>query len=230
MNLRIMLGWLGSWLALLALSVFVTEGMHYAAQDAEAGAMQTSLALSVSWLAILLMPLGLKNSVRLQLVVMWAALAAVGFLLLSLLTGHSPPGTGGVHLAGGVLVLILLFSALLMLIRGLTSSPFAALTLVSLIVGAFLAAPLYLGVVAEQFSDRMLVANFIVAASPLSYFAGIIEYDYLRTTWFYQNTSFGGLRFEYPDVAVTSVVYLVIAMAMLMFSARHKTFKNVGKV
>lgn len=230
MNLRITLGWLGSWLALLALSVFVTEGMHYAAQDAETGAMQTSLALSVSWLAILLMPLGFENRVRPQVVLIWAALAAAGFLLLSLLMGHFIPGSGGVHLAGGVLVLVLLFSALQMLIRGFTSSPFAALTLVSLIVGAFLAAPLYLGALAEQFSDRVLVANLIVAASPLSYFAGIIEYDYLRTTWFYQHTSFGGLRFEYPDAGVTSVVYLVIAMAMLMFAARHKTFKNVRKV
>jgi hypothetical protein len=230
MNFRITLGWLGSWLTLLALSVFVTEGMHYAAPDADTGAMQASLALSVSWLAILLMPLGFENRVRPQLVIIWAVLAAAGYLLLSLLMAHLNPGRGGVHLAGGVLVLVLLMSALQTLIRGFTSSPCAGLTLVSLIVGAFLAAPLYLGVVAEQFSDRVLVANIIVAASPLSYFAGIVEFDYLRTTWFYQHTSFGGLRFEYPDAGLITAVYLVIAMAMLVLSAHHNALKNVRKV
>jgi hypothetical protein len=230
MNVRITLGWLGSWLTLLALSVFVTEGMHYAATDADSGAMQTSLALSVSWLAILLMPLGFENRIRLKVVVLWAVLAATGYLVLSLLMGYSIPGRGGIHLAGGVLVLVLLLSALQTLIRCFTSSPGAGLTLVSLIVGAFLAAPVYLGVVAEQFSDRVLVANIIVAASPLSYLAGIVEFDYLRTTWFYQHTSFGGLRFEYPDGSLITAVYLVIAIAMLMFSARHNAIKKVRKV
>jgi len=230
MSFRIMLGWLGSWLALLALSVFVTAGMHYTAQNADTSATQTTLALVVSWLAILLMPLCIENTVRLRGVVTWAALAAAGFLLLSLLKGHSTPGAGAVQLAGGVLTLVLLLSALQLLVRGFTSSRFAALTLVSLIVGAFLAAPLYLGVLAEQFPDRLLVANLIVAASPLSYFAGIIDYDYLRATWFYQHTPFGGLRFEYPDAGVITVVYLLIAMAMVQVTARHKTLRNVGKV
>jgi len=230
MNLRITLGWLGSWLALLALSVFVTAGVHHPAQNADTSAMQTTLALTVSWLAILLMPLGLEITVRLRVIMMWAALAAAGFLLLSLLMGYFTPGTAAVRLAGGVLTLVLLFSALQWLIRGFTPSRFAALTLVSLIVGAFLAAPLYLGVLAEQFPDRLLVANVIVAASPISYFAGIIDYDYLRATWFYQHTPFGGLRFEYPDAGVITVIYLIIAMVMVLLTARRKTLRNVGKV
>jgi len=230
MNLRVILGWLWSWLALLALSAFVTAGMHHTTHNADTSATQTTLALIVSWLALLLLPLDFENSVRLRVVVIWAALAAAGFLLLSLLMGYSTPGTGSVRLAGGVLILVLLFCALQLLARGFTSSRFAALTVVSLIAGAFLAAPLYLGVLAEQFPNRLLVANVIVAASPLSYFAGIIDYDYLRATWFYQHTPFGSLRFEYPDVGVMTVIYLLIAMAMVLLTARRRTLINVGKV
>ena len=110
-------------------------------------------------------------------------------------------------------MLVLLFTTLQSFIRIYSSSHASAMTLFTLITGTFLAAPLYLGVVAEATSHHTLVDS-IIAASPVSYLAGIADYDYLRSTWFYQNMPFGGLRFNYPAPGIMTVCYLSITLVL----------------
>ena len=59
-----------------------------------------------------------------------------------------------------------------------------------------------------------MLVNGIVALSPVSYVAGLVDYDYLREPWFYQRTAFGGLRFDYPDPRLASACYLTIGFLL----------------
>ena len=79
-------------------------------------------------------------------------------------------------------------------------------------------APLWLGPVAELFATRQPVVDLIVAASPLSYLASLISFDYLRSDWFYQHTIFGALRYDYPSPPLMTLTYLTIAALALALS------------
>jgi hypothetical protein len=213
-NLQITLKWLGNWVALLALSMFAAEGVHFAAPDVDPSAMQITLALCFSWLAVLLIPVNSGRKTQARVVMLWASMAAAGFLTLSSSPLYFEQGSRSFQLAGGVLILVLLFSAMQSLIRVHTSSHASSMTLFTLIAGAFFAAPLYLSVVAEANSQQMLVVDSIIAASPVSYLAGIADYDYLRNSWFYQNMPFGGLRFNYPAAGVMTVCYVITTLVL----------------
>ena len=213
-NLQITLKWLGSWLALLVLSMFAAEGVHFAAPEVDPSAMQITLALCFSWLAVLLIPVNSGRKTQARVVMLWAAMAAAGFLTLSSSPLYFEQGNRSFQLAGGVLILVLLFSAVQSLIRVYTSSHASSMTLFTLIAGLFFAAPLYLSVVAEANSQQTLVVDSILAASPVSYLAAIVDYDYLRSSWFYQHMPFGGLRFNYPTAGVMTVCYLVTTLVL----------------
>ena len=88
------------------------------------------------------------------------------------------------------------------------------MTLFTLIAAAFIAAPLYLSVVAEANSQNTLVVDSIIAASPVSYLAAIMDYDYLRNSWFYQHMPFGGLRFNYPTPGVMTICYVITTLVL----------------
>lgn len=213
-NLQITLKWLGSWVVLLLLSMFAAEGVHFATPGVDLGAMQITLALCCSWLAVLLIPVNSGRKTQARVVMLWAAMAAAGFLTLSSSPFYFEQGNRNFQLAGGVLILVLLFSAVQSLIRAYTSSHASSMTLFTLIAGVFFAAPLYLSVVAEANSQQTPVVDSILAASPVSYLAAIVNYDYLRSSWFYQHMPFGGLRFNYPTAGVMTVCYLITTLVL----------------
>jgi len=214
MNLQITLKWLGNWVALLVLSMFAAEGVHFATAGPDPSAMHITLALCYSWLAVLLIPVNSGHRAQAGAVMLWAAVAAAGFLTLSSSPLYFEQGNRSFQLAGGVLILVLLFSAMQSLIRIYASSHASSMTLFTLITGAFFATPLYLGVVAEATSHQTLVVDSIIAASPVSYLAGILDYDYLRSSWFYQHTPFGGIRFNYPTPGVMTVCYVITTLVL----------------
>ncbi len=74
---------------------------------------------------------------------------------------------------------------------------------------ALIAAPVWLGPVAELTGNTSTLTNLIVAVSPLSAFATALELDVLRTTWFYQHSALGSLRYEY----LSWPMYLLILLA-----------------
>ena len=193
--------------------MLAAEGLHFTATDIEPSVMLITLAVFFSWLAILLAPMNSGQETHVGDVMLWAVMAAAGFLALSSSPLYFEQGNHNLQLAGGVLILVLLFSAMQRLIRVYISSQANTMMLLTLITGAFFAAPLYLSVVAEATSHQALV-DAIVAASPVSYLAGIVNYDYLRSNWFYQHTPFGGLRFNYPATDVMTVCYLIATLVL----------------
>jgi hypothetical protein len=213
-KLQITIRWLGNWVALLLLSMFVAEGVHFTTPEVDPGAMQITLALCCSWLAVLLLPADGGNKTRAGAVTLWAVASAAGFLILSSPLPFFGHGIRIYQLAGSVLILILLFSAVQSLIHTYTSSRASALTLFTLLAAAFIAAPLYLSVLAEATSNQTLVVDSIIAASPVSYLAGIADYDYLRSGWFYQHMPFGGLRFNYPAPGFMTVFYVITTLVL----------------
>lgn len=213
MILQITLKWLGNWLALLVLSMVAAQGLHFTATDIEPAVMLITLAVFVSWLAILLAPMNSNRKTQAGEVTLWAVLAAAGFFTLSFLPLYSGQGNNNLQLAGGVLILVLLFSAMQRLIRAYTSSYADTMMLFTLITGALFVAPLYMSAVAETTSHQVLV-DAIIAASPVSYLAGIADYDYLRSNWFYQHTPFGGLRFNYPNPVLMTICYLATTFVL----------------
>jgi len=213
-NLQITFRWLGNWVALLLLSMFATEGVYFATPDVDSGAMQITLALCFSWLAIVLHPVEGGHKTRAGAVMLWAAAAAAGFLTLSSTLPFFEQGNRIYQLAGSVLILVLLFSVVQSSIRSCTSSRASSLALFTLLAGALIAAPLYLSVLAEAASDQTLVVDSIIAASPVSYLAVIADYDYLRSSWFYRHTPFGGLRFNYPAAGVMTVCYVITTLVL----------------
>jgi hypothetical protein len=84
-------------------------------------------------------------------------------------------------------------------------------------VGAALAlaatAPLWSGPVAERLGDRAV--NAAVAVSPLSYLAEMVQYDYLRSQWFYVHSPLGSLRFAPPGSWIASGSYLALGLVLL---------------
>lgn len=207
---RTTLTWLGSWAALALLSASAAWGVQFRGPETDTDAVLVTLALIYSWLAVLLNPASRGRGNRAAQDALWAVVAAAGFLLLSLSPVSAEPGLRSLQVAGGVLTLVLLYSAVHGFIRLLAASPASSMALFTLLAAVFLAAPLYLGALAVAASERPAVANVIIAASPASYIAAIIDYDYLRSGWFYRHTPFGGLRFDYPGPGFMTACYLII--------------------
>ena len=73
------------------------------------------------------------------------------------------------------------------------------------------------------------MTNLIVGASPLSAFAVSLDIDYLRTSWFYNHSVLGSLRYEYVSWS-TYVLIFTIIIAGFKISAttnRPKVIRNV---
>ena len=200
-------------MVLLVLSMLASEGLHFATPGVDSGAMQITLALCCSWLAVMLTPVNSGHRKHQGATMLWAITVAAGFFILSSSPFYFEQGNRGLQVAGGVLILVLLFSAIQSLLQLYSSNHSSSKILLTLITGVFVAAPLYLSVVAEATSHQRLVDS-IIAASPVSYLAAIADYDYLRSNWFYQHMPFGGLRFNYPSPSVMTFCYIVITLVL----------------
>lgn len=74
--------------------------------------------------------------------------------------------------------------------------------------------PLWIAPWVELIASTPPKLNMLLWSSPLSYLAGMLDYDYLRNQWFYQHTPYGMLRFEYPDKWIAS--FGLIGMSFLL--------------
>ena len=214
MKQQIVLKWLGGWVSLVVLSILVTEGMHFATADRIPNEMQITLALCISLLAIFLLPAGSDHKHSVSPMLLWSGMSTVGFLIITLFPQYYVHGNQSLQLAGGVFVLLLLFGSLFSLIQTYTPSNANSMTLFTLVSTAVIAAPLYLGVVAEATSNQAIIDS-IIAVSPISYLAGIMDYDYLRSSWFYQHMPYAGLRFNYTASGMLTVCYLITTFTLI---------------
>jgi hypothetical protein len=80
---------------------------------------------------------------------------------------------------------------------------------------------LWLSPLAILVKEPWRVSDAIVALSPLSAFAAALEFDYLRTPWFYEHSVLGSLRYEYPAWTVYAGLIAAILASLTLFSARR---------
>ncbi len=80
---------------------------------------------------------------------------------------------------------------------------------------ALLATPVWLGPLVEYSGNSPGLTNTIVAINPLSLFAAALDLDVLRTSWFYEHSALGSLRYNYPSWGVTVVVLAILACLTL---------------
>jgi hypothetical protein len=100
--------------------------------------------------------------------------------------------------------------------------------LITTVVVALVATPIWLGPVAELSGNSGWVTNLVVAVSPLSAFSVALDFDFLRTNWFYQHSALGSLRYAYASwfvyvagLAAASILFIV--SANLFSTSRVKT-------
>jgi len=112
----------------------------------------------------------------------------------------------------GLCLLTFTLTAIAGLLTALSRSHNSAIYWTTLLLLIITSAPLWLGPAVESFYLGQTAINAIIATSPLSYLATLADWDYLRGEWFYRHTPFGGLRFDYPSIPITSLVYLTIGL------------------
>jgi hypothetical protein len=110
-------------------------------------------------------------------------------------------------MAGGVALLVLMFCTVsLQLGRWLNDRRLAArICTAALLLSLSLplwAAPLALYGIGDFALDT------IIALCPVSYLATLAEIDYLRSDWWYRHMPYGGLRYNYADPLVLTLVML----------------------
>lgn len=165
------------------------------------------LAWPMLWRKSPLHPLGIG---------LWAVMTAGVAILLMMTT--APRGAWlsiSLTMGAGVLIVCGLLGTLTLFLNQvikLSSATAHRLVFVTLILTG--TAPLWLGPLAGLSGSQQL-SDFIIALSPIGYLTSLIGYDVLRSAWFYTHAPFGGLRYDYPNPAIITLIYCGLALLLL---------------
>jgi hypothetical protein len=148
-----------------------------------------------------------------------AAGAAALFFAAAILDPLTRPfGAAAMPLA----LMLFLFTALALQLGRIAAIRYAdSPPAVSVVIGVLFAVPVWLSPLAILVRDPWHVSDAIVALSPLSAFAAALEFDYLRTPWFYEHSVLGSLRYEYPAWTVYAGLFAGILALLTVISARR---------
>ncbi len=223
----------GLWyaLALPALSWLLARSLL---GSADAGLAAHALALAGGGLltGFLLWPMLWRTcDLNLMDLLRWLALSAVAGLPLLLAMPAAAWLALALPLLAGVLVLGLLLGTLTLALQHyIGGTALAAHRTVACLLLLCGTAPLWLGPLAGRLAQQAYT-DLVLALSPLSYLAGLIEYDLFRGAWFYAHTPLGGLRYEYPDGTLMTLCYCGMAALLLLVGhirARHAGTRTSG--
>ncbi len=204
--------------ALLALAATALAVIGLPRDGLNPAESMTAAAAVVIWLAPLFAPSGGRVGALLA----WAGGAAL--LAIALGAGLAAPRLPS---ATRIAALALISGALVFVVQGIVGQAARHVGLERARLGAVAvlallgAAPVWLGPTALDAHGDGLVANGLLAASPLVHLAVAAGADLLRSSWFYAHTSLGSMRFDYPPPVVLAVAYggAVLGMAALI---RHR--------
>lgn len=167
--------------------------------------------------ALLLVPIESNMSGRsFRILVGQCALAITAFVLTTQLDPQARIQIGKL-LPLAVILFLLLLSALSVVMVNARNQG-GARQLVFLVIAISLSAPLWLGPLAEATGNSSTTTNLIVGVSPLSALAVSLDLDYLRTSWFYQHSVLGSLRYEYYSW-LNYIMFLTLIAAGFAFHA-----------
>ncbi len=155
-----------------------------------------------------------------------SAITATVFLAVALIDPQTRVLGAQLFLTAAVLFLLLL-AALVPVLNYARHRTSTRQILFSAII-ALLLAPIWLGPLAEISGNPELMTNLIVGMSPLSAIAATMDLDYLRTSWFYQHSVIGSLRYEYFSW-VNYVLFLVTLIAGCSFGAAKGKFNRIAQ-
>jgi hypothetical protein len=146
----------------------------------------------------------------------WSLLTSVTVSLLIMLNTSAGAWMSlALPLAGGVLVMCALLGTLTLLlnrIANLSGAGAHRVVLSTLILAC--TAPLWLGSLAGVLASRVFT-DLVIALSPVGYLTSLIDYDVLRSDWFYTRIPLGGMRYDYPNPVIFTMICCGLAVLML---------------
>lgn len=149
----------------------------------------------------------------------WCALAAGG-LFVQIITANMLDAAS-IKLVVGVFLLGLFMHGLIHPFSSQPDAPFLGLCLFATLA----ALPLWLGPWMEMLAEgHPRIFQALLWLCPLSYLGGLFDYDFLREQWFYRNTPFGMLRYDYPDPAMASLLFIASNAWLLFHPHRLKNW------
>lgn len=139
----------------------------------------------------------------------WSGATGAGTLVYGLMLAPAVPPLVLLRLgfAIAVLLVLLLFLRHAVARKLPDTASGAAVALFGAVCGS---APLWLSPWVERTDGAAWLTDFALGISPLTYFAVMLDCDYLRSTWFYEHTPFGAYRYDYPSPVLLTMIHAVL--------------------
>lgn len=223
----------GLWfvLALPVLAQLFVECLFYGAGAVPPAAQSLGIAVCTMVIAYLMWPMLWRNALlHPRNLGVWSLVTAAIAALLMM--AGTPVGTWlslALPLAAGVLIVCVLLGALTLFLNRLVKLPASIahrVVLSTLLLTG--TAPLWLSPLAGVLASQVFT-DLVIALSPVGYLTSLIDYDALRSAWFYTHTPLGGLRYDYPNPVFFTMLYCGLAVLMLSISTvfwRHVAVKK----
>lgn len=196
-------------LLLVILAQVLTSAVLYPIEGHPPPAIRLCAAASTVFVGFLLLPLkpsANRGARGLGITLAWSMAASVASLIL-MAVNHlaSFVPTSALTSASGVFATLFLLAGVTNCLAALGFGVPRAhqLVLVALLLSS--SAPLWLGPLAAAWPSG---PDVTVKLCPLAYLAAMMEYDVLRSDWFYQHTPLGGMRFDYPGTFFGTTLFL----------------------
>jgi len=179
-------------------------------QPGRDGLLAIALACATCVVALLFVPTRIKVTVTLIDAAIVTAIGAAVFLWVSGMTMPWPP-----LLRLAITCLLVTFAAL-SLLQFIPGQVERNRLFVLVGLSSLIAAPVWLGPIAEAAGNPPGLTNLIAGISPLSAFAVALDADILRTNWFYTHSALGSLRYEYFAWSTYLAVLVGLSVVILV--------------
>jgi len=90
----------------------------------------------------------------------------------------------------------------------------------------FTTLPIWLAPWVEVIATTPEKLHIIIWSSPLTFLATALDYDYLRSHWFYQHTPYGMLRYNYPGLNGSYIVLTTVSLLLLAINGESDLKKD----
>lgn len=89
----------------------------------------------------------------------------------------------------------------------------------TILIGGFVIValtPVWAGSVLELVNNPTWANRLVINISPLSLFANALDFDYLRTDWFYEHSAVAAMRYSYPNFWYSIGVIAILPAAAIL--------------
>ena len=204
-------------LALPALARVFVECLFYGAGAVPPAAQTLSIAVCSLVIAYMMWPMLWRNTLLdPHKIGAWSLLTSVTVsLLIMVLTPAGAWLSLALPLAGGVLVMCVLLGTLTLFLSRIVNlpEPSAHRVVLSTLILAC-TGPLWLGALAGVLASRVF-SDLVIDLSPVGYLTSLIDYDVLRSDWFYTRIPLGGMRYDYPNPVISTMLCCGLSVLML---------------